>query len=105
MRHQESKSLERRSEAGVRGVLHRAATIILATTAVWLALSAAALAQEDSVGGSGEVESQPFTVDARSGSSGENPTGSLFFALRAGTLSGNVTCLFVQNAHEAVIGG
>jgi hypothetical protein len=69
-----------------------------------LVFATAASAQGDSVVGSGEVDLQPFTIDAHSGPAGESPTGSLSFQLNVGTLIGNVTCLFVEG-NEAVIGG
>jgi hypothetical protein len=68
-------------------------------------VSGAQVATQDSVTGGGRIVGASFGVDARSGPSGENPTGTAFvassvFRLRA---EGPVTCLNVTG-NRAVVG-
>jgi hypothetical protein len=77
--------------------------IVLAVLLALLAVPATSFAQapgQDSVTGSGTFESGlRFAFDARSGPSGETPTGTVDFDFFAGT----VTCLEVQGNVAAVV--
>jgi hypothetical protein len=79
----------------VRSVL---VTLVLALAAPTVA---AARPAQDSVTGSGSAPAplESFRIDARSGPSGESPSGQMSFeSALVGTLSGRVTCLAVEGA-------
>jgi hypothetical protein len=82
----------------------RAVVLVVLAACACLALPSTAAAQQDSVIGSGEVDAQPFSVNAVSGPAGENATGSISFVLGIGDLIGDVTCLNVSGS-QAVVGG
>jgi hypothetical protein len=82
----------------------RAVVLVVLAACACLALPSTAAAQQDSVIGSGEVDAQPFSVNAVSGPAGENATGSISFVLGIGDLIGDVTCLNVSGS-QAVLGG
>jgi len=85
--------------------------LAFATTCLALAAlsssASAATAAGDSVTGSGLVPNGAFYVDAHSGPSGENPTGTVTSSLITGyfvdTSSGPVTCLNVSG-NTAIVG-
>jgi len=87
----------------VRKLLGSALTVLLVAVA-WATPSAAQVAQ-DSVVGSGTTSTFTFDLDARSGPSGENATGTARLALIDSviTFEGPVTCLSVS-ANRAIIG-
>ena len=87
-----------------RRVLIRGLVLGLVIVCVYLALAAAAAAQQDSVIGSGENDEQPFSINAVSGPSGENASGSYSQQLRIGDITGDITCLLVVGT-QAVAGG
>jgi hypothetical protein len=82
----------------------RAVVLVVLAACACLALPSTAAAQQDSVIGSGEVDGQPFSVNAVSGPAGENATGSFSVVLGIGDLIGDVTCLNVSGS-QAVLGG
>jgi hypothetical protein len=83
--------------------------LVVAAMGAALALPDISAAQvpEDSVVGSGTTDSfYAFDLDARSGSSGENPTGTAKIVLRADPtlwIEGSVTCL-TATGNRAVVG-
>jgi hypothetical protein len=82
--------------------------LFMAMTAVLLVLPvgvAHSVELEDSVLGTGAVEGQTFTIEARSGPSGENPSGFVSFNLGIGTIEGPVTLLCVFTDTQAVVIG
>ena len=89
--------------------MRRKMLFVAATMAAALALPGVSTAQvpQDSVVGSGTTDSfYAFALDARSGPSGENPTGTARIVLRADPtlgIEGSVTCLTVTE-NRAVIG-
>jgi hypothetical protein len=82
--------------------------LFMAMTAVLLVLPvgvAHGVELEDSVLGAGSAGTGTFTIEARSGPSGEDPSGFVSFDLAIGTIEGPVTALCVFTDTQATVGG